>query len=100
MSENNNTEPMDESKPDGPSVESEPSHSERSGDGGGINSPQVVLGIVLLAGIGVLIQYPDLRKAGTSVLQDRDLQKMVCREFAASWKRHGGMAALANTFHR
>lgn len=100
MSENTNTGPMYESKPDGPSVESEVSQSERSGDGGGINSPQVVLGLVVLAGIGVLTQYPDLRKAGTSVLRDRDLQRTVCREIAASWKRHGGMAALSNTFHR
>lgn len=101
MSENNHAGPMDESKPDVPLVESEsePSHAESSGDGGGI-SPHVVLGIVVLAGIGVLMQYPDLRKAGTGVLQDRNLQKMVCRGVAASWKQHGGPAALANTFLR
>jgi hypothetical protein len=66
-------------------------------------TPLASLGIAVAVGLGVLMEKTEVRDVCSHVLQDPKVQKVcraAAREIVASWRRHGGMAALAHTFLR
>lgn len=65
-------------------------------------APLTFLGVAFA--VGALMEKAELRQVCDKVLHDPKLQKVckeagvkVCREIAASWRRNGGPAVLADT---
>lgn len=112
MSATNITGSMDEFERDHDTNEGESIHPEHHAHTENIKTPRLAtpltsLGIAVAVGLGVLMEKTEVRKVCSNVLQDPKVQKVcreagekVCREIAASWRRHGGMTVLADTFLR
>lgn len=115
MSTTNTTGSMNESERNRDTNQTASIHPEHHAETEDIKAPRLrldatpltSLGIAVAVGFGVLMEKTEVRKVCSDVLQDPKLQKVcreagekVCREIAASWRRHGGMTVLADILLR
>jgi hypothetical protein len=102
---------MDESENDQEANAGESAQPEGHANTENIKTPELkldvgqlaALGVAVAVGISVLMDKTEVRKVCSKVLQDpvvRDAGQALCRQIAASWRRHGGVTVLASALLR